>query len=137
MNDSNATDLPVHPGSCHCGHLKFRVRLDATKASRCNCRICTKLSTLGSIVKPAAFTLETDRATLGQYGNAIGTRYFCKTCGVHAFSEGHLEFLGGDFVSINVNTLDDVDPAQIEVGYWDGRHDNWMAGLRSTPWPIA
>jgi hypothetical protein len=137
MNDTNATDLPVHRGSCHCGHLTFSVRMDATKASRCNCRICTKLGTLGAIVSPAQFTFAGDRATLSRYGNEVGTRYFCPTCGVHAFSEGHLDILGGDFVSINVNTLDDVDQGTIEVGYWDGRHDNWQAGLRPTPWPIA
>lgn len=137
MNDTNATDLPVHRGSCHCGHLKYSVRMDATKASRCNCRICTKLSPMGSIVKPSQFTAETDKATLGQYGNEVGTRYFCKTCGVHAFSEGHLDILGGDFVSVNINTLDDIDQGTVEVGYWDGRHDNWQAGMRPSPWPIA
>ena len=60
MNDTNATELPLHRGSCHCGHLKYSVRMDATKASRCNCRICTKISPLGSIVKPSQFTFEGD-----------------------------------------------------------------------------
>ena len=36
-------------------------------------------------------------------------RYFCKHCGIHCFGRGHLEVLGGDYVSINLNTLDDVD----------------------------
>ncbi len=45
--------------------------------------------------------------------------------------------LGGDFVSVNVNTLDDHDPSTTAVTYWDGRHDNWQAGARPTPWPIT
>ena len=42
---------------------------------------------------------------------------------------------GGEFVSISLNTLDDHDLGTTELGYWDGRHDNWQAGMRPTPWP--
>jgi hypothetical protein len=55
---------------------------------------------------------------------------------VHCFGSGHLAELGGDFVSINYNTLDDVDPLDVKVSYWDGRHDNWQAGARDNPWRI-
>ena len=64
-------------------------------------------------------------------------RFFCRTCGVHCFGKGHLEQLGGDYVSVNLNCLDDADIGQAKVTYWDGRHDNWQAGMRDTPWPIA
>lgn len=37
---------------------------------------------------------------------------------------------------VNVACLDDVDPSEVSVRYWDGRHDAWDAGARSTPWPI-
>jgi hypothetical protein len=33
--------------------------------------------------------------------------------------------------------FDDLDPADVKIGYWDGRHDNWQAGMRDRPWPIA
>ena len=65
----------------------------------------------------------------------ISTRYFCKTCGIYTHAKGHLEILGGDYVSVNLNCLDDFDVNAIEVAHWDGRHDNWMAGMRDTPWP--
>lgn len=55
---------------------------------------------------------------------------------MHCFGRGHLEELGGDYVSVNVNTLDDIDPSLLQVVYLDGRHNNWDAGPRSTPWPI-
>ncbi len=131
--------LPVHRGSCHCGHLRFTVRLDATRGTRCNCTICTKLGWTGAIVRPDAFTLACDEATLATYARhpEIAGRYFCPRCHVGCFGRGHLAQLGGDFVSVNLNCLDDVDLAAVEVGYWDGRHDNWQAGLRPTPWPIA
>ena len=48
----------------------------------------------------------------------------------------HVEEIGGDYVSVNVNGLDDVDPNELEVIYWVGRHDNWEVGPRQKPWPI-
>ncbi|HVV84399.1 MAG TPA: GFA family protein [Kofleriaceae bacterium] len=128
-----------HQGSCHCGDVRYEVVLDASKGTRCNCRICTKLGTTGSIVKPEAFTLLSDEANLATYTRhpEIGCRYFCKRCHVMCFSKGHLAQLGGDFVGINLNTLDDIDPGSLALSYWDGRHDNWQAGVRPTPWPIA
>ncbi len=38
-------------------------------------------------------------------------------CHVHCFGKGHLAVLGGDFVSINLNTLDDFDPSQAKMVY--------------------
>ncbi len=124
-------------GSCHCGNVRFEVTLDATQASRCNCSICTKTAVLGAMTKPEDFVLLEGEAALGSYvwGGKISTRFFCKHCGVHCFGRGHLAELGGDYVSVNVNCLDDVDPIDVSVVYWDGRHDNWQAGPRATPWP--
>jgi hypothetical protein len=128
-----------HLGSCHCGVVRFAVEVDATKGTRCNCTVCMKLGSTNAIVKPAAFTLLAGEASLGVYewGGKIAKRYFCTTCGAHAFARGHLAQLGGDYVSVSLNCLDDIDVAEVAVGHWDGRHNNWQAGQRSTPWPIA
>jgi hypothetical protein len=127
-----------HQGSCHCGAVRFEVTLDAIKGARCNCTICNKLGTTNDSVKPEAFTLLSGEAHLSSYewGTKVGKRFFCRVCGVSCFGRGHLAEYGGDFVSISYNCLDDVDLAEVEVLYWDGRHDNWEAGPRSTPWPI-
>jgi hypothetical protein len=45
--------------------------------------------------------------------------------------------LGGDFVSVNLNCIDGFDASQTKLVHWDGRHDNWSAGTRATPWPIG
>jgi hypothetical protein len=127
-----------HPGSCHCGAVRFEVEIDASAASRCNCSVCTKTGVLGSIVKPAALRVLSGEDSLSTYewGARISKRFFCKHCGVQCFGRGHLAEVGGDYASINVNCLDDVELRDVKVTYWDGRHDNWQAGQRTTPWPM-
>jgi len=136
---SNKPVAPLHKGGCHCGRVRYQVRVDARQGGRCNCSICTKVSQLGGIVKPEAFELLSGRESITEYawGHKISRRSFCKHCGVHCFGVGHLAELGGDFVSVNFNTLDGVDPSEVQVIYWDGRHDNWQAGPSNEPWPIA
>ncbi len=128
-----------HSGGCHCGAIRFEVALDLDAgASRCNCSVCTKIAQTGAIAKPDAFAVLTDETTFGRYawGGKTATRFFCPTCGVHRYGRGHLEQLGGDYISVNVNCLDDVDPDRLKVVYFDGRHDNWRSGPRDRPWPI-
>ena len=135
MDTSHVTK---HRGSCHCGRVRYEVEIDATAASRCNCSACTKTGVTGGIVKPAAFRVvagEDDVSTY-EWGAKISRRSFCKHCGVHCFARGHLAEVGGDYVSINFNTLDGVELSALKLTYWDGRHDNWQAGTRATPWPM-
>jgi len=88
---------------------------------------------------PGAFTLLSGERNLTAYewGGKTTQRHFCKTCGVSCFSRGHLEQLGGDYVALNLNALDDIGPAEVKVRYSDGRHNNRRAGMRDRPWPIA
>ena len=133
-----ARGAATYRGSCHCGAVRYEVTADLSKgASRCNCSVCTKLSPLGGQVKPDAFKLLAGSESLSSYewGAKVSRRYFCKHCGVHCHATGNLPELGGEYVSINYNTLDDVDVGTLKLGYWDGRHDNWQAGMRDTPWP--
>lgn len=128
-----------HPGSCHCGAVRFEVEIDLSAGgSRCNCSICVKLGGFSGIVKPEAFRLLSGKESLSEYtwGAKIGHRFFCGHCGVSCFAPGHLAEIGGDYVSINLNALDDVDPNQLPAIHWDGRHNNWEAGPRKEPWPI-
>jgi hypothetical protein len=138
MPAANKDHAELRTGGCHCGAVRYEVTVDASRGGRCNCSICTKIAQLGALVKPEAFRVVSGEASLGKYawGGKISTRHFCKQCGVHCFGAGHLAELGGDFVSVNLNTLDDLDPSEVEVIHWDGRHNNWQAGPRPTPWPI-
>jgi len=136
------TNAPVikHTGGCHCGAVRFEVELGAgAGGSMCNCTVCTKIAQVGAIVSPSAFTLVSGADSVSSYewGGKVSHRKFCKHCGIHAFAFGHLDVLGGDYVSVNLNCLDDFDRGAVTIGYWDGRHNNWQGGLRPTPWPIT
>jgi hypothetical protein len=128
-------------GGCHCGKVKYQVDADLSDGvgvTRCNCSVCTKLNGLTKIVRPNAFELLSGEADVSVYvwGGATGTRYFCKHCGISCFVRGYLAEVGGDYVSVNCQTLDDVEITELNVTYWDGRHNNWEAGPRPTPWPM-
>ncbi len=127
-----------YQGHCHCGTVRFEIELDPSKgAGRCNCSICSRTAVTSAIVKPEAFKLLSGESALSSYqwGPKVSTRYFCSTCGVHCFARGHLKELGGDYVSVNLNCIDAIDPNAIPIVYWDGQHNNWGAGPRPTPWP--
>jgi len=135
---TTTTITKKHHGSCHCGAVQFEVTLDATRGSQCNCSICRKLGQVGAMAKPDAFTLVAGEPALHMYewGGKTSQRYFCATCGVFCFGRGYLEQLGGAYVSINFNCLDDLEISDVAVTHWDGRHDNWQAGMREQPWKI-
>jgi len=137
MTNSEATK--TYTGGCHCGAVRFEADLDLSNGgTMCNCTICAKLGGVTTVVKPSAFRLLAGEDSLSSYTWATPTsqRRFCKRCGVQCFSKGHVEELGGDFVSVTLNALDDFDRSTIKVRHWDGLHNNWQAGMRDTPWPV-
>jgi hypothetical protein len=128
--------MKTHQGSCHCGAVRFEADLELESASYCNCRSCTKLAIFGTMVKPHELRVTQGEDHVTAWATNVGHRYFCKVCGTHMFGRGDLVQVGGPFAAINVNCLDDVDPSTIPATYWDGRHNNWQAGMASQPWPF-
>lgn len=124
-------------GSCHCGKVRIEADLDLSAGSgRCNCSICAKLRAWTVIVKPQAVRLLAGESELSSYewGAKISSRMFCKHCGVHVFSRGYLEEVGGDYCSVSVAVLD-LEPATLDmipVRYFDGLNNNWMSSPAHT-----
>jgi hypothetical protein len=51
-------------------------------------------------------------------------------CDVHPFGRGYLDVLGGEYYSVRLASLDDVDATELAnspVRYFDGHHDNWFS----------
>lgn len=119
-------------GTCHCGHVRFEADLDITTGTgKCNCTICTKLRLWSMIVKPAAFRLIAGQNVLTDYRfNTTSVHHpFCRYCGVHAFSYGNIEEIGGEFYSVNLACLDDAnftELADAPVRYANGRDNDWV-----------
>jgi len=118
-------------GGCHCGAVRFRVRVSERRHVQCNCSICAKKGFKGLIVPADAFELTQGEAALSTYrfNTETAAHRFCGTCGVHPFSRPRSHPDGYD---VNVRCLDewrgDGDPAWTAEPF-DGQ--NWEDNVES------
>ncbi|MBV9949433.1 MAG: GFA family protein [Myxococcales bacterium] len=121
----------TYHGSCHCGAVRYEADIDLARGTgKCNCTYCMKTRAWGAHLKPEAFRLLSGKdALVGYHKHAEApVKFACRTCAVRTHATGNAEWMGGAFVSVFVNTLDDVDPAELAaapVRYADGLHNNW------------
>ena len=75
-------------GGCHCGAVRFRIRIATAEALECNCSICAKKGFINLIVPPEDFELVAGSDNLESYrfNTKVAKHRFCRVCGIHPFS---------------------------------------------------
>jgi len=121
--------MTLYQGGCHCGAIRFEIDSALSKASECNCSICTKKGALHHRVPAERFRLLAGEEALSlyQFGSRTAKHWFCRHCGIHPFSNPRL---APEQYSINIRCLDDFAAllSDIEIGRFDGR--NWEEAAR-------
>ncbi|MBN9159811.1 MAG: aldehyde-activating protein [Myxococcales bacterium 68-20] len=120
----------TYTGGCHCGNVRYEADIDLSQGTgKCNCSICSKVGRHGAIIKPDAFRLLSGEESLSnyQFNSKTGHHLFCKTCGIHAFGRGDLPGILDEYVSINLNCLDDAeaDVKAAPIKHFNGRDNDW------------
>jgi hypothetical protein len=112
----------TYEGSCHCGSVRYRVKLDLGPVVSCNCSICQRTGTLLAFVGADAFEILAGADSLGdyQFGPKVVHHHFCPTCGIRPFARGK-DPEGKEMVAVNVRCLEGVDLDSLQVVRFDGR----------------
>lgn len=116
--------MKTYHGSCHCKKVEFKVSTNLNKIVSCNCSICSKKGVLHHRVTPEQFKLTkgAEYLSLYQFGSKEAKHYFCRSCGIHPFSNPRA---APDMYSVNVRCLNDfdLDKETCQIVKFDGK--NW------------
>ncbi|WP_411037281.1 GFA family protein [Shinella sp. BYT-45] len=100
-----------HAAACHCGTVRFRVRLtDAFNTiRRCSCSYCRMRGAIAVSAQLADIEFEQgeDNLTLYQFNTGTAKHYFCKTCGIYTH---HQRRSDPSQFGINVACIEGVSP---------------------------
>ncbi len=109
-----------YEGGCHCGAVRFRVRVARYEALDCNCSICRRKGFLHLIVPPEDFELLSGGEALVTYSfnTHVAKHRFCRVCGTHPFYTPRSH---PDQVDVNIHCLDDVPVERFSIEKFDGR----------------
>lgn len=121
----------VHEAACHCGTVRFRVRLHEglRTARRCTCSFCRMR---GAVVvstrrEDFLFLQGEENLTLYQFNTRTAEHWFCKTCGIYTH---HRRRSDPSQFGVNVACLAGISPFDFaEVQVVDGvRHPSDSGG---------
>jgi hypothetical protein len=115
MTDQLMNESKPMSGACHCGTVRFTVKLaeGLEKPRRCNCSFCRMR---GAVVVTAMLDDITimsgsDALTLYQFNTKKAEHFFCSVCGIYTH---HKRRSNPNHFSINVACLEGVSPFDFE-----------------------
>lgn len=134
--------MPRYHGSCFCHAVTFEAEGDLAQGTmRCNCRFCRKMRYWEMrlpdpdgfrVTKGAEHVARTPRQ---QQDGLDMHHHFCGRCGTRLWTNGYIDAMGGRFLMVCVNALDDVPEAELiaaPIFYADGAHDSWWTPAAET-----
>jgi hypothetical protein len=113
-------DVQTYQGGCHCGRVRFEITTDLSRATECNCSICSKKGYLHHMVGPERFRMVAgdDALESYQFGTRVARHLFCRHCGVASFYRPRAD---PTKYMINVRCLEGVDFTRLKVEKFDGQ----------------
>ena len=133
-------------GQCHCGNIALTLDWPdgsaGIPARACGCSFCVKHGGVWTSNANARLTVtirDPVRVTRYAFGTKTATFHVCARCGAVPFVTSEIE--GHDFAVVNVNVLENVDPASLRRAPADfegesvesrlaRRRRNWIADVR-------
>jgi hypothetical protein len=128
-------DINEIAGACHCGSVKFRVRLTngLHTARRCNCSYCRMRGAVAVSANLGDIQIieGEDVLTLYQFNTMEAKHYFCSKCGIYTH---HQRRSNPNQYGINAACLDGISPFDFdEVPVVDGHnHPKDVQGPRDS-----
>jgi hypothetical protein len=113
---------PEMAAHCHCGAVRFRVKLldGFNTVRRCTCSYCRMRGAVAVSAKVGdiSFDAGEDALTLYRFNTGVAEHYFCAKCGIYTH---HLRRSKPDQYGVNVACLEGVSPFDFpEVPVVDG-----------------
>jgi hypothetical protein len=98
-------------GACHCGTVRFRVRLTDgfNTVRRCNCSYCRMRGAVAVSANVGDISIDAgkDALTLYQFNTRMAEHYFCSKCGIYTH---HRRRSNPTQCGVNVACLKGVSP---------------------------
>ncbi|MGU3576139.1 GFA family protein [Brucellaceae bacterium C25G] len=115
-------DISEIAGQCHCGSVKFYVRLTdgLNTARRCTCSYCRMRGAVAVSAQLSDIQIlqGTDKLTLYQFNTKNAKHYFCSVCGIYTH---HQRRSNPEQYGVNVACLEGLSPFDFdEVPVNDG-----------------
>jgi len=126
--------VTVHPGSCHCGGVRFTIAHEPDEVTTCDCSLCVKRNAVMVKVPEAALRIEAGADLLAtyQWNTMRATHHFCSRCGIYLF---HRKRAAPDQYGVNVFCLDGFDAAALPIRATDGIGMSLVGESPRVEWP--
>ncbi|CTQ33201.1 GFA family protein [Jannaschia rubra] len=112
----------IHRGACHCGAVRFTVRLTdgIETARRCTCSYCAMRGSVAVSARLDDIAVLQGEETLTRYTFNTGAaqHFFCRICGIYTHHRRRSE---PDEYGVNLACLDGHDPFLPVVPVMDGQ----------------